>query len=381
MSGSHVSLPKLTAFLLKDGWSDRSGKKRLSFGSGPFQALDSELAFRVFEKRISPSEGPIKLVVRIAPDGQANERDLHTAVEILAALAKTTVPKITAKISGIDFDTLSGIYPRSQITLARAHEIVSELRNLLTQTANAEENPEPFLPDPKANSITEEVLFGHTFAGSFGFRVECPVVEQGQILIGQPSVKPMERRVLERLATGFLKTEESEAAQDLAPLRDSYQTAFNANVCDAILRLAAVSDDGPLVISFGWSSMFPEKAELQQSPLRFELTARKVSLIKETSEALKAMIQSPPTVFTGSVVALSSDVPPLQMSLIAHRKITVQVHGGDYTDLKMQVEVSDTDYRTAFDAHGAGKFVELRGVPKQRGKHWRIEGYSDFRIL
>jgi hypothetical protein len=381
-AGKSVTLPKLTAFLHKDGWKETSGKKRLKFSTGQSFESAEDVPYQIYEKEIQGLGEAVRIVLPLSRDGSVRAAYLADAVRTLSSVYERSLERMAVEIESTEIDSLIGIYPESSLSLARAHDILTHLKNLFAQAANAEDDPQPFLPDAKGNSITEDVNFGHTFAGSFGFRIECPVIgADRQMLIGQPAMRPMERRVLERLALGLLTVEESEARDDVGLVTANYQRGLNANVCDALIYLADASEGKLLTLQFSWSSFFPVSVELENKVLSFKLTLKKYALIKEASEALKLMVAPPQAVLVGTVVALASDVPPMQRGLLAHRKITILVAGGDHDGHKMQIEVSDADYNLALNAHTAGKVVQVEGTPKQRGSHWRVEGYRNFTVL
>jgi hypothetical protein len=252
----------------------------------------------------------------------------------------------------------------------------------VAQAANAEEDPQPYFPDAHGNQVIDQIYFGHTIVGSFGFRVECPILgDENQLLIGQSANRPMKRRILERLAFGFLSLEQSDGSGDIALIRDNFWRGFNANICDALLDLSAAEDNEPFTVKFSWSTFFPVDPELDGRDLSFKLTGRVCSVIKSASEAMKALVTPAPALLVGTVVALASDIPPMQLGLLAHRKITLQIAGGEYARLKMQLDVSDSDYQVALSAHTQGRSVQVHGQPKQLGRHWRIEDYRDFAIV
>lgn len=369
------TLPQIATFLARKGWSERSGKRRLSFTQGePFQTAE-EIGYRIFEH---PREGtPFQVVLPVKPDGAVPIRYLTDALGSLASYYEISVSELTAQIEATNVDVLFGMHPHNSLSLSRAHQIVSNLKNLFTHAANAELDPQPYLAGARGHRIVDDVNFGHTVAGSFGFRVECPLsTADRQMELGSPASSPLERRLLERLATGFITVEIAAQIGDVGPICDNYRSGFNANVCDAIAALCVPEVTEAFTFKFQWASLFPLRENLRDKPSSFTLSPRKYAIVQQASDVLKTMAVKPKTKVVGTVVGLNSDVPPLQMGLLAHRKVTLLVSGGEYEGLKMQLDVSDADYRLAFAAHGEGRPLSVNGTPTQRATHWRIEDHE-----
>lgn len=376
------TLNQLSAFLSNRNWTKKSGKKKLNFSTGEaFQSPD-EVYYSVFENVSKKTNELIRLVIPVRPDGQIPSRYIENALVMLSDFYQVSLAEIAFSIRKLNIDVLFGIHPRNLVSLSRAHEIISNLKNVVAQAANAETNPKPYATDARGNKIVDDVNFGHTFAGSFGFRIECPLsTADRQMDLAGNLPRPLERRLLERLAFGLLTVEQSAQTNDIAPVCDNYRVGLTANICDAILELCEPSDTEPFSFRFEWSSLVPVNPALQDLHEPFKINAKKYALIREASDALKNMVVEPKTGLTGTIVGLSSDIPPLQKGLMAHRKITLLVSGGDFDKLRMQFEVSDQDYQLALEAHTKGRLVGVEGIPTQRGTHWRLEDHSGLEAL
>jgi len=376
------SLSQVSAFLVRRKWTEKSGKKRLNFKTGEAFESQAEVAYQVFEKNSEQTKEPVRIVLPIKTDGEIPRRYLEDALGMLASYYQTSAEQIASAMRSLNVDILSGIHPRNSVSLSRAQEIVTTLKNFITQGANAEIDPTPFVSNAKGNRIVEDVEFGHTFAGSFGFRIECPLSSEDRQmnLIGEMP-RPFERRVLERLAIGFLTVEQADAIDDIAPVCDNYRAGFTANICDALIDLCEPAENESFGFQFEWSTLVPLIKPLEGMPLSFKVTPKKYALLQRASDALKQMVVESKTKMTGAVVGLSSDVPPLQKGLMAHRKVTLLIAGGAFEKLRMQLEVSDQDYQLALDAHAKGRLVIVEGTPIQRGTHWRIEEHAGLSAL
>ncbi len=207
---------------------------------------------------------PFELVLPIQGSAEERRAYLIKAIELLAALREETRERLIQRIINYDRDVLfvrnldtdiEGTLPLDQAV----HQVVG-LQRVLLYAASAEHQPRPYTSDPPrvAEDLVHRCSFGHTLPGSFVFTVSTPRLpterqavqlelfpggeddESVQALARQLS-RPFERRVSEQIARGLLLSRQARTS-DYTALLDGYGEGFNANMCSAMVEVAAKGD-------------------------------------------------------------------------------------------------------------------------------------------
>ena len=299
------------------------------------------------------------------------------ALNTLSALEGKAPDSIANDILRQDRDVLNTRVSKNvdltSISLRTAMQIMSGLQKLfVTATDSEERKSKPFYHRSGANpgGVLDEVRFGHTFSGSFGYSVESPVKTQTDMF--KP---PLQRRVMERIARGLANTEEAAQLQDVQPLVDGYLTGFSANVCDALLGM---SDDYNVAIhySISWSKKILAPEELRTNP-SISLRREHFEYLKQASDLLKEIKPEFVTV-EGHVINLRSPSNP-QSEEDIERKITIKWERDDGTSRNVMVLLTPDEYSEAWSAHWETRMISVNGYIQ--GSARDLADPSDFKVL
>ena len=313
---------------------------------------------------------------------------IEEAVESIADYEKSPLQKIIDHILRWDRDILRTKFfkvlgSESTLPLGIAADAVSGLKEFLGYAAYTHAHPRPFFD--KAGSISNEFarhcLFGHTFQGSFGLTIECPLAASASLsLEGVETFVPTERQVFERVANGFSTLRESIEKDSIDPMLGGYLNGFSANMCRKLADIYEDADGRRIEYDISWSPQYYTKCARLWKPILFEGRAYDVSRIA-ASELEKAE-SFPDSVIEGRVVVLRSEMPPgLDEQAEFEHIITMPWEREKGQIVKIRVPLSPQEYILACDAHKEGKPIKVLGIPEKSGKFWLLTKPHDFVVL
>lgn len=316
---------------------------------------------------------------------------LANAVNLLSAVTEDLPENAVRKIKYYDRDVLNirdlETGEQDSITLRLAARQVSQLKRLVAFAASSEREPRPHFNVALGigRRMIERYRFGHTFRGSFGFTIESPIVSKPIQLPLFPEdeqevvIMPLERRVMERIVRGLLATQKATAERDLQRLVGEYFSGFNANMCDAIVRMSK-DKTLPLEYTVLWSPRL-EPADDIETPGIIRLTETSYQYLEDASRELREL-EPEYAVIRGMVTDLSSKGDPLGSSDIPRSvavRWTNRPEGG--RPVKVIMSLEKEDYIAAHKAHLDWKTVEVTGIIKRVGNLWRLSDPRDFKVV
>lgn len=356
-------LEQMVSYLKSEGWKlvSNNNNDRWYVFEG-YEDIDGDTFEIILSKNVS------------SPDFRLY---IQQTLDILASLTDTTPEIIVAEILRYDRDIFDSRMTQNtdvcSVPLRSAITAIAGLKQLFVCATDSEErDSQPYYPRDGSNpgGILDEVRFGHTFSGSFGYSVESPVKTQTDMF--KP---PLQRRVMERIARGLVTTEKAARLQDVTPLVEGYETGFSANTCDAILGM---SDDHHVDIEYSikWSKKYPVAEELGTiSSVR--ITQDHFELLKYASEQLRDIKPEFVTV-EGRIVNLRSPQDP-QSEEDVERKVTVEWIYEEGKSRRVVVPVESHEYLEAFSAQWNNRQISVQGYI--RGKDRLLEDPKDFKVL
>ena len=315
----------------------------------------------------------------------------ENAIELLSAASGENIQDTLQRIVYFDTDVLhsrdlqTGGY--NSIKLRMAAQQVTQLKQLVNYSAFSEHQPKPhFLQSETTLSkqMVEHYRFGHTFAGSFGFKILSPIIHlpspyvQTNLFGEEPPapMTPIERRVMERIVRGLSITKQAVKSNDPQLLIREYASGFNGNMCQSIVRM---SQDKTMPIEYKvfWSPKIKPAEDIKDEH-PFELSETSYNYLEYAADELKKLKPEYVTV-TGRIVALTSKDNPLGAS--AHRSVVIR---GKFNDnarrVDIVVELNKEDYIKAGQAHLEWDVIEVSGVLSRSGYGWRLTDATDFTI-
>ncbi len=287
-----------------------------------------------------------------------------------------------------DLDILGALLDDSpdatSISLRSADAHFAELKQLILYSASSEERPEPFIRrvPRKAKNMLDHFKFGHTFRGSFGYRIESRFKGDSHTQLNMfeddpEPIVPDERKVLQRIYRGLTATSEAVTKDDMTIISDGYTTGLNANMCTAIMNMSGGRRD-PIEYSFKWSKKLTPSEELATIP-KIRIDIAHLELLESASEHL--FRQDPEhTSIVGYVTDLSHRDEPESDELGAGA-ITIQRVTRDGRSQKVHVVVGAQAHLSAIEAYKDGRTVGVSGYLEYKSSRWRLTDPDGFRIF
>ena len=376
-----IPIANITTFLDEEGWNlEQEGDDRWYVFSGE-EDSDNDSFEIVLPKTTRSPEYPLYV--------------MHM-IEILSSLADKPHELIMQEIQNVCRDVLlvriDDRASTTSIPMDRAAKQIPKLKQLVAFAACSEKSQKAHYRDSsKGKAMAEHFRFGHTVAGSFGYRVESAVGErmlfhedldqlrQLEIFEDQEieEAPPLERRVLERIVRGLVATAKSVEVRNTQPLVDGYFSGFNANMCQAILQIGQGHYE-PIEYRVSWSKKIPVPKDIvQHSSIRIDRSH--FDYLNAASRELKETEPRKITV-EGRVTALSSEDDP-RSEHVDDRSVIVRVSSGRFKSRKLRIALGKRDYERADKAHMDWNTISVTGEMRQIGSHWHLTDPNDFRVI
>jgi hypothetical protein len=315
---------------------------------------------------------------------------IHEALRIVSSHEGAPIDRLVERLQHWDVDILRArlfLISGSEESLPFdvASETISGLREFMGYAAYTEFEPQPFFEKTGSVSaqFTKHCRFGHTFRGSFGVTVECPVTVAETPALpmdGNEPIIPFERKVIERVASGLLTLRGAINDETVEPMIAGYQKGFSANMCRALAEVYERADGRRIEIDISWSPELPSSSEKKWKPFVFE--GRAYEFARVAAGELEKVEKFPDSVVEGRVVGLKSETPPgLDQQEEFDHVITMFWERERDQLIRIRVPLSPTQYMQACDAHKEGRSIRIYGVPQKQGKFWTLTKPHDFTVL
>ncbi len=249
-----ISIYELKSYLIGNGWKAQTHKnqKLVIFSKSDLTGNEIQLVLPSSEKF-----------------SDANRRKLDV-MNALSQLQEEDLSFVQQRILAFGRDLWSfrilGEMEKGSISLDTAQHHLSGLKNLFLYSACSELRPAAYFvqPLPKASKFLSSCRFGYTFRGSFGFLVYNEILSERQTddIFGLP---PLSRRVAERIAKGLSLTALAVQKDNPDVLVENYKSAFNANMCDALLEMSLKSKK-QVECSVVWANSYKPNESLHDFP-------------------------------------------------------------------------------------------------------------------
>ncbi len=269
---------------------------------------------------------------------------------------------------------------------------------MLLYAASAEHQPRPWFQGPAGNATQyiRESSFGHTLPGSLVFTISSPrvIVQPRQLQLdifaaassedrallereARRLSTPFARRVNERVARGLETTRESAQRRDHSVLLERYGDGMNANMCNAVSKIAA-NGRAEVEFQFAWSKVVPPAEDLADF-LPVQVSKDQCDNLRSAAVELREAPQDP-IIIRGNVHGLLVTGDPKQpdsrrsMFLYGTNPVTKR-------SAQFIVPLETEDYERAVKAQTDWSVVQVTGVPVRAGANWRVADARDFAIL
>jgi hypothetical protein len=306
-------------------------------------------------------------------------------VNFLSAFEEIPSREVVLKIRNMDRDVLNirildTLTAHNSIPLKIAHKQIGVLKDLFAFSACSERTPRPHF-----NSVlsvgrkhSNHCQFGQTFEGSFGFTIESPIISPyvQTRLEGDEPQPPFERRVMERIIRGLRVTQEAVSKEDFDLLVKEYATAFNANMCQAIVKMSN-QKSVQIEVSISWSPKIKPSQDVRElGPMRLENKA--YSYLEAASYHLRD-VQPERVTVRGKVIELRTRADPLDYSSLP-RTIVISWNHKPGRAASVKVSLAPDDYRAAIEAHRNGTPVTVSGILEKPSSSWVLVDPVEFQV-
>ena len=340
----------------------------------------------VFEGYVDADGNPFEIVLPLnerAPDYPVYAE--HT-IRILSALTDKAEAVIANEIRFFDHDVLVIDTDASSVDFAATQ--IPPIKRLIGHSANMERSLKPHFNQYyiEARNMLRHFEISHQLNGRVSYRVESQVGEKeayqkklfrdtadpGEIL-------PLQRRVVERIATGLLTLEQATKSQKLQLLIESYADGFNANMCNAILEISKHSAV-PVQYSVDWARKL-RVSDGVKIVRNIQIERPHLEYLKRTRDKLKEFRPEFQRI-EGRVIGLSSSVDPQSDDVdIDERSIVVLRTDRRKPNGKLRIHLGRNDYLKAIKAHEDWATISVDGVALKRRSGWQLSDPQDFKIL
>lgn len=156
--------------------------------------------------------------------------------------------------------------------------------------------------------------------------------------------------------------------QEMAAFDESVPLGVNANLCDAVVGLWGGEEaQRNLEFSFSWSPTRPVAASFVR---KVAITSDRLPIIREAGRQMRERAPLPEFDLTGPVVRLE------RADGAATGRVTI-VGIVDDRQVKIVVELTDTQYHAAVQAHDQGKTLHLSGTLAREGRGYTLRAPTD----
>lgn len=362
---SIISINDITRYLVRRGFD--------------FRGMDNSKKNNIFTKKLDQNNRDITLPVPNSEKYIDYIERVFILINALGVYLQTEPSIIYSEIihSIKDIVKMRVLNPgeyHNSLPLDYAAREIEGLKDLFLYSACSEVIELPYFDKPlsEGQKHIQTCQFGHTFEGSFGFSINIPIMKKEQLLlIEDRSDIPFERKVTERVIRGLSVLETAVKENTSDPLINSFETTFNARMCDSIIEMS-IGKTKELEIFAEWSLEYePNKELLFEKP--FRIGGKEIEILEDASEKLKK-VEPFEQIIIGNVVTLhSKNDPNLEENFL--RTIAMR-HEYEGRSVEVKIYLNREDYMLAYAAHGFGRKIEVHGKLFRTGSTWKMNEVS-----
>ncbi|HUU81883.1 MAG TPA: hypothetical protein VM243_00140 [Phycisphaerae bacterium] len=258
------------------------------------------------------------------------------------------------------------------IPIEEGAQVIQKARDMMMAAACAAIDRRPYFPTRKPNKATEylrKVRMGQTERGSYVVTIISPVAPalapgEGERLFEVED--PFERQVTTTLAQALAAmqgaAEQAAATGNLTAFQDAVPKGVTANLCDAVAGFCRGEGYRGLNVAFSWSRSRPVATGVARE---ISLEPDAMPMIEEAGRVFRETSDLDDFELRGPVVKLERGEGE------ATGKVTVLGFVDDQPR-KIKLELPETEYLTAIQAHKQQQTVNCYGVLVREGKSFRL---------
>ena len=340
----------------------------------------------VFEGYEDVDDNPFEIVLPINDSAPDYPIYVEHTIRILSALTDKSPSSVANELVLFDRDLLTIDVDSRSVDNAAMQ--MPPIKRLIGHSANMERSLKPYFNQYylEARKMLKHFEIRHTHNGNVSYQIESQVGEkeayQTVLLddVPNPGAKlPLERRVMERIATGLITVGTAARERDVQPLIEGYADGFNANMCSAILEISKHSPR-PVQYSVSWSNKLPVSQGVRDAK-NILIERPHIEYLKRACDKLKKRKPEFQRI-EGRVIGLSSlDDPQSDDVDNNERSIVVLRTDRRGSGRKLWINLGKDDYITAHTAHIDWKTISVDGLAIERRSGWQLADPHEFKIL
>ncbi|MEL6336476.1 MAG: hypothetical protein AAFQ88_07485 [Pseudomonadota bacterium] len=269
------------------------------------------------------------------------------------------------------------------IALSGARNLLSNTGEILKSAASTE-----ILGQRRIAKAPKEALFfrdscrmGHTFQGSFGFRIHVPLPDAWQEgFFAHTEEPPFERRVVDRINRSLMTFTQAVEDRNISPIVNSLSDGASSRLCEDFVKLLEGTPTGRLdfgIVRSGRSENFP----VQTSHYSFSTGGNTLDLLTEAAERLSEVETPIQVSFHANVFLLQSQTRQIGEQIVAEeRKIRLEAIDLDEVGSSIWATPENDDYWKAVEAHTHGRSLKVTGTLVRRRGRWHLSNISAFEL-
>lgn len=364
-----ITIDDISSYLRRTGWTPRADR--------------SNNRFLLFDGPKDDGGRSIVLTLPASKNFFDSSELLGQAINLLAAIEQASPQKIIQKMRSPNRDIL---YVRvlqlkeSIPSLDATSHIIHGLRNLIAYSACMEREVRRYFERPfrEGKQQAQHFLFGPTFYGSFGFTVESPIEHlQTQLPLTSENIEPpMERRVIERIARGFLTVQEAVKANSVEIISKGYERGLNANMCSALADILKGNLDTEIEFAVAWSLWLkPSQDVATIAPIR--LQGNVYPYLEEAAQSLETLHKAE----EGNLIEEVTVRGKIKESISGDTNRTAIVSSDKYGEVHIAFLLESEADRMACDAYRDRRDISIKGTltRSKRKEPWTLLYPQDFK--
>ena len=297
----------------------------------------------------------------------------RSQLEILTDITNATSDTVRIRLSSTNVE--NGTLPIEQ-----GVRLVGQARDLLLAAACATVQPRPLYQTRKPTQATDylrQVRIGQTERGSFVLTIHSAVPPRLNVQNGFGLLEieePFERRVTLRLAIALnaarSAAQHAGATGDWRPFTEAVPSGVSANLCDAVVGMAAEGSADSVTLEFSWS---PARALYQRAPDRVLVASDMMPVLREAARIFRGTAPVEDFELRGMVVRLERPEgnPSGRVTVAAVFDANIR---------KVQMELQAVEYDLAIEAHRLEQSVCCEGELAREGRGYFLRNVRAFRI-
>ena len=297
------------------------------------------------------------------PDFAERMRD---AVERLVEFERRSAPSIVTDLMNYDADVLrfrvaSLRIERGTLPLVQAIDLLAGAKQSLLAAAHSVLTPRkhhPKLSRTEAVQLLEACQMGQTEQRSFVVSISCPMraVDQEQAGLIAPN-RPFARRATSLLTQALAELDQAIEEDRINSVVDAENPIVSANLCEALLKMRPVQDDGILEFIPSWAASEPIELDPRVAARSIIFSSDEFEPIEDIYRQLRPTEESQ----TKPWIAFVEELRGTEGDAGAREGEVVFTIFDDDQLVRARATLSKEQYQTAYEAHNPTRPLVVRG--------------------